>query len=90
VIGKKHLGLAALCEVAEIAGRLLLRGQTNFVRSLWKFSRVYSADRQYGDHARPITYAMRPPSVRWRGPRRAASSSTARGRRSILTGMCYM
>jgi magnesium-protoporphyrin IX monomethyl ester (oxidative) cyclase len=38
-----------------------MRGQTNFVKSLWKFSRVYSADRQFGDHQRPVTYAMRPP-----------------------------
>ena len=69
VINKKHLGWAALREVAGIAGRLMLRGQTNFVRSLWKFSRVYSADRQYGDHARPITYAMRPPAVQLARPK---------------------
>jgi len=69
VINKKHLGWAALREVAGIAGRLMLRGQTNFVRSLWKFSRVYSADRQYGDHARPVTYAMRPPAVQLARPK---------------------
>src|SRR6266436_840510 len=69
VINKKHLGWAALREVAGIAGRLLLRGQTNFVRSLWKFSRVYSADRQYGDHARPVRYAMRPPAVQLARPK---------------------
>jgi len=55
--------------VAGIAGRLLLRGQTNFVRSLWKFSRVYSADRQYGDHARPVRYSMRPPAVQLTRPK---------------------
>ncbi len=69
VINKKHLGWAALREVAGIAGRLLLRGQTNFVRSLWKFSRVYSADRQFGDHARPVRYAMRPPAVQLARPK---------------------
>ena len=69
VINKKHLGWAALREVAGIAGRLMLRGQTNFVRSLWKFSRVYSADRQCGDHARPVTYAMRPPAVQLARPK---------------------
>src|SRR5207244_9194334 len=40
VIKKKHLGWAALREVAGIAGRLMLRGPTNFVRRLWKYSRV--------------------------------------------------
>ena len=69
VINKKHLGWAALREVAGIAGRLLLRGQTNFVRSLWKFSRVYSADRQFGDHARPVRYAMRPPAAQLARPK---------------------
>src|SRR5712691_2925088 len=69
VLSRKHLGWAALREVAGIAGRLMLRGQTNFVRSLWKFSRVYSADRQYGDHARPVRYAMRPPAVQLARPK---------------------
>jgi hypothetical protein len=47
----------------------MLRGQTNFVRSLWKFSRVYSADRQNGDHARAVRYAMRPPAVHLAWPK---------------------
>jgi hopanoid C-3 methylase HpnR len=69
VINKKHLGWAALRDVAGIAGRLLLQGQTNFIRSLWKFSRVYSAARQYGDHQRPVTYAMRPPAAQIARPK---------------------
>jgi len=79
VINKKHLGWAALREVAGIAARLVLHGQTNFVRSLWKFSRVYSADRQYGDHARPVTYAMRPPPVQLARPRASDLFVHARG-----------
>ena len=61
VLNRKHLGWAALRSVASIAARLALRGQTNFVRSLWKFNQVYSVGRQLGDHARPVTYAMHPP-----------------------------
>jgi magnesium-protoporphyrin IX monomethyl ester (oxidative) cyclase len=61
VLNRKHLGAAALRATAATALRLALRGQTNFVRSLWKFSRVYHPDRQLGDHARPVTYAMRAP-----------------------------
>jgi hopanoid C-3 methylase len=45
-----------------ITARLLLKGQTNFVRMLWKFGRVYNPDRQLADHARPVTYAMQPPA----------------------------
>jgi len=61
VLNRKHLGLAALRGAAGIVARHLLRGQTNFVRSLWKWNSVYHPDRQCGDHARPITYAMKPP-----------------------------
>ena len=63
VLNRKHLGLKGLCDVAGIAARLAARGQTNFLRSLWKFSQVYSTDRQLADHARPVTYAMRPPAA---------------------------
>src|SRR5216110_2884201 len=61
VINRKHLGVTALREVAGLAARLALRGQTNFLRMLWKFSSVYNGDRQYGDHRRPVRYQMRPP-----------------------------
>jgi magnesium-protoporphyrin IX monomethyl ester (oxidative) cyclase len=62
VLNRKHLGLGALCRTSALGARLALRGQTNFLRSLWKFGRVYSADRQCAEHARPVTYAMRPPA----------------------------
>ena len=61
VINRKHLGVTALREVAGLAARLALRGQTNFLRMLWKFGTVYNRDRQYGDHLRPVRYQMRPP-----------------------------
>src|SRR5207247_2041199 len=38
-------------------------GQTNFVRSLSKWNSVYHPDRQSGDHARPVKYAMKPPAL---------------------------
>jgi magnesium-protoporphyrin IX monomethyl ester (oxidative) cyclase len=59
VINRKHFGFTAFRGAVALATRLALRGQTNFVRSLWKFSRVYSADRQHADHERPVPYAMR-------------------------------
>ena len=61
VLNMKHLGVAALKETALIAARLMARGQTNFVRMLWKFNGVYNPQRQLADHRRPVTYEMRPP-----------------------------
>ena len=59
VLNHKHLGWRELRGAAGIAVRCLLRGQTNFVRMLWKFNSVYNPDRQYADHHRPVKYAMR-------------------------------
>jgi magnesium-protoporphyrin IX monomethyl ester (oxidative) cyclase len=42
---------------------MLARGQTNFVRMLWKFNSVYNAKRQVADHERPVKYEMRLPTV---------------------------
>jgi hopanoid C-3 methylase HpnR len=61
VLNRKHLGLAGLRKAAPEALRLLLRGQPNFVRSLWRFGRVYHPERQYADHFREVRYTMRPP-----------------------------
>ncbi len=63
ILARKHLGLAAVRKTASAALGLLMRGQTNFLRMLWKFSRVYNPARQYGDHFRPVVYAMRPPAA---------------------------
>src|SRR5438128_174767 len=38
VLNRKHLGLGALKGTAFHAVRLLARGQTNFVRMLWRFN----------------------------------------------------
>jgi hopanoid C-3 methylase len=46
VLNRKHLGLSALRETAAIAAGLALRGQTNFIRMLWKFKDVYNTRRQ--------------------------------------------
>ena len=61
VLNRKHLGLAALRGTFLHSARLLARGQTNFVRMLWKFNSVYNPRRQLADHARPVRYEMRLP-----------------------------
>src|SRR5579864_2723991 len=64
VLARKHLGVAALAKTTGIVARQLLRGQTNFVRMLWKFDKVYNADRQYSEHLRKAEYLLPPPAER--------------------------
>jgi hypothetical protein len=61
VLNMKHLGLSALKDTALIAAKLLMKGQTNFVKMLWKFNSVYNPQRQIADHQRTVKYEMRPP-----------------------------
>src|SRR5216683_6783736 len=63
VLNRKHLGFTALREVASIAGKLALKGQTNFIKMLWKFNSVYNPERQFAEHSKEVKYAMRPPSM---------------------------
>jgi len=63
VLNKKHLGFSALKSVAAIAGKLALKGQTNFIKMLWKFNSVYNPERQYKEHFREVKYSMRPPKM---------------------------
>jgi len=60
----KHLGLAALRETAGLAVDRLIRGQTNFLRMLWKFSSVYNPELQLADHSQPVKYEISLPPVR--------------------------
>jgi hopanoid C-3 methylase HpnR len=62
VLNMKHLGFSALKTTAATAAMLLARGQTNFVRMLWKFNQVYNPERQIADHKRPVKYEMRLPT----------------------------
>src|SRR5205809_7299118 len=65
VLSRKHLGWAALRQCAGIVVRHLLRGQTNFLRMIWKFNSVYRPDLQLADHGQPIKYEidLQPPST---------------------------
>ncbi|POR55030.1 hopanoid C-3 methylase HpnR [Paraburkholderia eburnea] len=61
VLNRKHLGWTALRGAMGQASHLLLRGQTNFVRMLWKFNSVFDPRLQLADHARRVDYEMTPP-----------------------------
>lgn len=58
ILNRKHLGWAALRQTFGIAGRHLLRGQTNFLRMMWKFNSVFDPSLQLADHARPVRYEL--------------------------------
>jgi hopanoid C-3 methylase len=61
ILNKKHLGWTALKGTVKLAAGHLLRGQTNFVKMLWKFNSVYNPELQLADHRRPVIYEMKPP-----------------------------
>lgn len=61
VMFTKHMGWAAVRDLSKVIGGNLLRGQTNFVRNLWKFDKVYDPKLQLADHKLPVKYEMKPP-----------------------------
>jgi hopanoid C-3 methylase HpnR len=58
VLFTKHMGWTALRNAATNIGGHLLRGQSNFVRSLWKFDSVFNPQLQLADHRMPVKYQM--------------------------------
>jgi hopanoid C-3 methylase HpnR len=88
VLNRKHLGWRTLLDVAGLAGGLLLRGQTNFVKMLFKFNSVYDPALLLADHAKPVSYELPlppPPSIKVRrealyvhAPRGRAANATER------------
>jgi hopanoid C-3 methylase len=69
----KHVDWHDLKGVAGIATRLLLRGQTNFVKSLFKLNSVYRPELLLADHARPVDYRIPLPP-----PHETAAPATGR------------
>jgi hopanoid C-3 methylase len=60
----KHIDWHDIRSMAGISTRLLLRGQTNFVKSLFMLNGVYRTDLLLADHARPSAYEIPlPPPV---------------------------
>ncbi|MGH8500198.1 MAG: radical SAM protein [Methylococcales bacterium] len=61
VLFTKHMGWTAVRKTASSIADQLMRGQTNFVRSLFKFDSVFNPNLQLADHSMPVNYQMAPP-----------------------------
>ena len=80
VLNTKHLGVKQVWGTAKNVTRLLARGQTNFLKMLFKFNQVYDPALQLADHARPVTYEISPPPPHGAVDARALYVHAARGR----------
>src|SRR5262249_7637830 len=58
VLNMKHLGWQALKETTGILVRLLLKGQTNFAKGMWKFNSVFNPALQLADHRQAVAYEI--------------------------------
>src|SRR5579862_2693109 len=63
-IYSKHLGWKSIVGAAGLATRLLLRGQTNFVKAMTKMNSVYRTELLLADHRRPVAYEIPLPPPR--------------------------
>jgi hopanoid C-3 methylase HpnR len=55
---RKHLDWRQLWDAAGVVAGLLLRGRTNFVKSLFALNRVYRPELLLADHAAPVAYEI--------------------------------
>jgi magnesium-protoporphyrin IX monomethyl ester (oxidative) cyclase len=62
IINRKFMGWRTAMAVSRILMGQLARGQTNFLRMLFKFSKAYNVDRFHGDHFKEVKYSMRRPT----------------------------
>ncbi len=58
VLNRKHLGARQIWGATRNVARLLARGQTNFLRMLFRFGSVYDPKLQLADHAQPVRYEI--------------------------------
>lgn len=62
VINHKHLSFTAARGALAIMAKQLMHGQSNFTRMLWRFNKVYNAQRQFSDHQREVRYELPVPA----------------------------
>ncbi len=82
ILNMKHLGWTALKATAQTVAGQLLRGQTNFMKALWRFNSVYDPRLQLADHQLPVKYAMTlPPAPKEKVPAQVLYIHHSQGRR---------
>jgi hopanoid C-3 methylase HpnR len=64
VLYAKHLNWRTAPGFAREAVRLLMRGQTNFVRGMMLYNKTFNARKMLADHARPVAYPIPMPPPR--------------------------
>ncbi len=80
-IYSKHIGWKSIVGAAGLATRLLLRGQTNFVKAMTKMNSVYRTELLLADHQRPVNYEIpMPPPHEDKASGRALYVHAPRGR----------
>jgi magnesium-protoporphyrin IX monomethyl ester (oxidative) cyclase len=62
IINRKFMGWRTAVALSRILAGQLVRGQTNFLKMLFRFSKAYNVDRFYADHFKEVKYSMRRPS----------------------------
>jgi hopanoid C-3 methylase len=73
-IYSRHLDWRQLLDASGIAARLLLRRQTNFIRSLFALNKIYRPELLLGDHSKPVVYEIPLPPEPTRAQRRSSTS----------------
>jgi magnesium-protoporphyrin IX monomethyl ester (oxidative) cyclase len=58
VLYRKHLNWWTAPQVARAIASQLIRGQTNFVRGIMNYNRVYNPQNLLSDHAKPVDYEI--------------------------------
>jgi hopanoid C-3 methylase len=75
VLYRKHMNWWTTPRLAAVLARNLARGQSNFIRGIVNYNRVFNAEKMLADHARPVHYEIPlPPRQTNAGPAKAKAS----------------
>jgi hopanoid C-3 methylase len=58
VLYRKHMSWWTAPMFAGVLARNLVRGQTNFMRGIMNYNKVYNAEKMLADHAKPVHYEL--------------------------------
>ncbi len=75
VLYAKHMNWSVAPDFLKIVGGLLMRGQTNFVRGMMLYPKVFNIEKMLRDHAQPVRYEIQlppPHAVEAKAPAKAA------------------